>query len=293
MGMSRYPTRFIDIDTWGDEDGVSREEASRRFIQYVILAAFSQSRTLRESLVFKGGNALDFVWQPNRSTLDLDFSIVHEDVLFDINEDGIRRHVGRAVEAFQQRAGVLMRVQSVRQRPPGPNRAFPTFLVRVGYALPDQVALQRRMQDGRMSPHVVDIEISANEAIGAFVPVRIGDVSPPLRVSTIEDIVAEKLRALLQQPIRNRQRRQDVLDIAVLLRLHPKIDRSRVSQFLVLKCEARDIDPRKSSFHDPEIRSRAHVDYDALQSTTRVLFIPFEEAWGAILSLVDELAILD
>ena len=71
--MSHYPTRFLDIDAWSRENGVSRDEASRRFIQYVVLAAFAQSRSLRESLVFKGGNALDFVWQPNRSTLDLDF----------------------------------------------------------------------------------------------------------------------------------------------------------------------------------------------------------------------------
>jgi hypothetical protein len=66
----------------------------------------------------------------------------------------------------------------VRQRPPGPNRAFPTFLVRVGYALPDQSALQRRMSDGRTSPHVVDIEIRANEAIGAYTSVQIGDAMP-------------------------------------------------------------------------------------------------------------------
>jgi predicted nucleotidyltransferase component of viral defense system len=110
MGMSRYPTQFVDVNTWADENGVSREEASRRFVQWVILAAFSQSRSLRESLVFKGGNALDFIWQPNRSTLDLDFSVDHADVLFDITEDGIRRHVGRAVETLQQRTGVIMRV---------------------------------------------------------------------------------------------------------------------------------------------------------------------------------------
>ena len=291
--MSRYPMRFLDVETWSRENGVARDEASRRFIQYVVLAAFARSRTLRESLVFKGGNALDFVWQPNRSTLDLDFSIVHDELLFRVDTEDIRRHVGRAVEAFQQQSGVLLRVQSVRQRPPGPNRAFPTFLVRVGYALPDQGALRRRMMDGRMSPHVVDIEISANEAIGGFTSVQIDPTMPPLRVSTIEDIIAEKLRALLQQPIRNRERRQDVLDVAVLVRLHPEIEREEVGRFLVLKCEARDIHARKSSFLDPEVRRRAAIDYDALESTTRVLFIPFDEAWEALVAFVDELSIPD
>ena len=116
--MSRYPTRFLEIDAWSRENGVSRDEASRRFIQYVILAAFAQSRSLRESLVFKGGNALDFVWQPNRSTLDLDFSIDHHDLLFRADTDDIRAHVGRAVDAFQQQSGVILRSRacaSVRQ----------------------------------------------------------------------------------------------------------------------------------------------------------------------------------
>ena len=132
-----------------------------------------------------------------------------------------------------------------------------------------------------------------NETIGAFTSVQIDDAMPPLRVSTIEDIIAEKLRALLQQPIRNRECRQDVLDIAVLIRFHPEIDRSGVGRFLVLKCEARDIDARKSSFRDPEIRRRARIDYDALESTTRVLFIPFDDAWEALLAFVGELPIPD
>jgi predicted nucleotidyltransferase component of viral defense system len=49
-------------------------EARRRFAQYAVLRAIASSARLSELLVFKGGNALDFVWSPNRSTSDLDFS---------------------------------------------------------------------------------------------------------------------------------------------------------------------------------------------------------------------------
>jgi hypothetical protein len=49
-------------------------EAKFRFAQYGILQAVAGSRTLSQVLAFKGGNALDFFWQPNRSTKDLDFS---------------------------------------------------------------------------------------------------------------------------------------------------------------------------------------------------------------------------
>ncbi len=63
----------------------------------------------------------------------------------------------------------------------------------------------------------IDLDISINEPIGAA---TFFEVSPDLRirVATIEDIVAEKLRALLQQLIRNWVRPQDLLDIAVVLR---------------------------------------------------------------------------
>ena len=49
-------------------------EARQRFAQYAVLRAVASPARLSELLVFKGGDALDFVWSPNRSTIDLDFS---------------------------------------------------------------------------------------------------------------------------------------------------------------------------------------------------------------------------
>ena len=149
------------------------------------------------------------------------------------------------------------------------------------------------MARGMKSTQVIPIEISSNDVICSYEYMPIDSGLPRVKIATIEDIIAEKLRALLQQPIRNRERRQDVLDIAVLIRLHPEINRSDVGRFLVLKCEARDIDARKSSFFDPEIRRRAAIDYDALEATTRVLFIPFDEAWESLIAFVSELPIPD
>jgi hypothetical protein len=42
-----------------------------------------------------------------------------------------------------------------------------------------------------------------------------GSRTGTLRIATLEDIVGEKLRAILQQPVRNHSRAQDVFDIAV------------------------------------------------------------------------------
>lgn len=72
---SHYPLTFGELRSWATENGVDVAEARVRFAQYAILRAIASSRALSSALVFKGGNALDFVWMPNRSTGDLDFSL--------------------------------------------------------------------------------------------------------------------------------------------------------------------------------------------------------------------------
>lgn len=291
--MSQFPTSFADVGAWSEDNSVGVEAGRRRFIQFVILAVVANSQVLREGLVFKGGNALDFIWQPNRSTLDLDFSIDHDLATFSISEESIRRHMERSMLQVQQQYGVRLAVHYVRQVPPGDHRTFRMYVVRVGYAFPDQDALRRRMETGRPSPHVVDVEISVNEPIGSSTWTHLVESLPHLRVGTIEDIIAEKLRSLLQQLIRNRQRRQDLLDIAVLLILHSDLDRQEIGRILTLKSNARGIDARRSAFANPEIRNRASVDYNRLQQTTRVLFVPVDDAWDLLMELVQTLPIPD
>jgi predicted nucleotidyltransferase component of viral defense system len=136
---------------------------------------------------------------------------------------------------------------------------------------------------------VVEVEVSMNDPIYHCEVARHGARS--LRVSTAEDIVAEKLRALLQQPGRNRRRRQDVLDIAVVLADGPELDLAVVREALLVKARARGIEPTPALFLAPEIRERASTDYGALNPTTRRRFIPFDEAWAAVLELVAALGL--
>jgi predicted nucleotidyltransferase component of viral defense system len=291
--MTGYPRRFDEIGTWAERQGIPVAEARRRFAQFAILAAIAGSRNLRSSLIFKGGNALDFVWQPNRSTLDLDFSVDHSALAFEIDEPEIQHLFATATTVVQRRYAIRLAVNSVRQQTPGKDRAFPTIVVRCGYALPDEPKLIARMDRGRPSSQVLDVEISVNEPLGAATAVLLDDSIPPLRIATLEDIVAEKLRALLQQPIRNRERRQDLLDIAVIVRQHSSLDVQQISDILLTKSRARGIDASRRAYLDPEIRQRAQVDYVGLRDTTRTLFIPFDEAWEEVMRLVSRLSIPD
>lgn len=290
---TRYPRATHELASWARANGVTVAEARHRFAQYVVLCAIASVGPLQESLVFKGGNALDFVWQPNRSTVDLDFSLDMETHAFEPGEESIRALLSRGLQGVSARFGGVLTVNSVRQQPPGAHRAFASFAARIGYALSDEPRLVARMEQGERSRRMLPIEISLNEPIGDSTGITIDERFAQLRVCTLEDIVAEKLRSLLQQPIRNRHRRQDVLDIAVIVRHHPALDRNQVAAHLILKSNARSIRAVKSAYRVPDIAERARVDYAALADTTRVLFIPFDEAFVEVLRLVDELAIPD
>jgi predicted nucleotidyltransferase component of viral defense system len=285
-----YPISFEGIRQWADAAGVSVNEARVRFAQYAVIHSIAAVRQLREGLVFKGGNALDFVWQPNRSTVDLDFSVDHTSSLATPNADTIRTLLGRGVPAASTRLGVRLTVQRVRPNPRGTDKYFITFQVRIGYALPDQTRLRQRMEQGEPSPQGIELDISLNEPIGAT---QLIDMSPglQLRVATLEDIVAEKLRALLQQPIRNRERRQDLLDIAVILRQNLTLDRHLVAEFLLAKAAARDVPVTRAAFRSQEVVSRASAGYAELESTTRIMFVPIEEALMLLHEFVDDLLI--
>ena len=207
--------------------------------------------------------------------------------------DSLRDLLDQGLRTTTARLGITFAIHSVKQQPPGENSTFITYTARIGYGLPDEHQVLVRMANGQPSPHVLPIEISINEPIGASVQVAIDDRFPRIRVCTLEDIVGEKLRSLLQQPIRNRLRRQDVLDIAMAIRGNPELDRSLVAEFLTLKAKARDVPVSKASFMNPEVAERARVDYTALEPTTRTAFIPFDEAFALVLSLVDDLPISD
>lgn len=286
------PRSFEDFRSWGKSEGVSSHEAGVRFAQYAVLHGIAAVASLRDGLVFKGGNALDFVWQPNRSTVDLDFSVDHTSWLVAPDAQTLKALLERGTSIASSRLGIMLAVQSVRQNPSGPGRDFITFRARIGYALPtpDQAGLRQRMERGEMSPRGIDLDISLNEPIG---DARLTQLSPgvSIRVATVEDIVAEKLRALLQQPLRNRQRRQDLLDIAVILHRKTELDRGLVARFLLAKAAARAVPVTRAAFHNPEVADRARQGYAELAGTARELFVPFDEALTLLHAFVNELDI--
>lgn len=291
MSEWQAPDRAEAVTGWAAEQELSITEARLRFAQVSILDAISQTAPLREALVLKGGNALDFIWVPNRSTTDLDFTASDESMIQFFSHERLRDLFQRALDRLESTRSFIGRVHSVRQFPPGDHRTFASLEVRIGFALSTEPALVTRIRSGRPSTSIVRVEISLNDVVSEALDVAVANSNATIRVCSLEDVIAEKLRSLLQQPIRNRYRKQDVLDIAaVLLSGHP-LDRQKVATYLLEKASSRAIIPTKSAFLAPDVRARARTDYDTLQSTVRKQFIPFSEAWELVMHLVQELGL--
>jgi predicted nucleotidyltransferase component of viral defense system len=98
----------------------------------------------------------------------------------------------------------------------------------------------------------------------------LGQSGTKIDAYSIHEMVAEKLRAFLQQEMRNRPRRQDIYDLAHLVRrfaLDPE-ERGTVLDILRKKCAIRMIDPSIESIDDPKLIARAKSEWDSMRLET-------------------------
>jgi predicted nucleotidyltransferase component of viral defense system len=283
-----YPTSLTELAAWCKRYGTTTDEARKRFVQFVILNSIGNVPSLREQLVFKGGNALRFLYGNRRTTIDLDFSAIGA---FVDDPDHIRSLLDHAFRIGGYMSGIKIRCQSIRRNPPGSDKNFPTYEIKAGYQFSEDRYFAGFEQQQRPVSTVVDLDISFNDPVCESHIAQLAPNSSQVRACALEDILAEKLRALLQQRLRKRHRRQDVYDIAQMVRHEAAhLDRHKIARYFQLKCEARSIDPRRSAF-DCEIKNLAAYDYETLFSRTDPEFIPFKEAWKTVLDLVRELNI--
>lgn len=284
-----FPATPEEIGPWRKRHGATADEARKRFMQYAVLESIASDHGLAHAIAFKGGNALRFIYGNRRSTLDLDFTA---DGDFPDDDEEIRRRLDEALRSALPRFRVKARCQRVRRNPPGREKTRPTYDISVGYLLPGDRQYHNFAESLSVSS-TIDVEISLNEVVCEAAMRRMTPIGRELRVCTLDAIVAEKLRALLQQAIRRRSRPQDVYDIASILhRLGETLDLEKVARFLIRKAESREIVARKGGF-DARTRDLAATGYDAEIRPNAPEFIPFEGAWSAVLDLVSRLEIPD
>lgn len=260
-----------------------------------LLHVLASDSTLKESYVLKGGNALKHVFNGPRSSVDVDLSAVSptSNQLEKDTEEALKDFCERLSKSLAEvgaRFGYAqMLVQSSKVLPPNENpRTFPAFEVKVGYT-------EREDRDPPYSD-VVKLEVSLNEIVcdAEYVEVENAEV----HVSSLNDIVSEKLRALLQQVVRNRNRPNDVFDIwFYTTKARSALDATRISNFLKRKCsdEQKMGFVTRRMFYHPEVRIRAAEGYDSIRDrlVASTPFPDFEEAFNQVLVFVESLDLLE
>lgn len=259
----------VDIAAWVDKAKSDPIGYVERQATEVFLAALGMAEPYCDKILLKGGILMGVVYSSPRQTGDIDFTSIF-DPTSDI-ADNIWNSLTSALPRASAALGypdLICRVQNVKHRPRRESFAAadgPALEVTIGYARRGSPE-EKRLKKGK-APKVLRADISFREPVGSIQVVRLGKDGPRIRAYSLLDLIAEKLRALLQQEIRNRYRRQDIYDIDLLLKRFP-LDHDEQVRLLALffeKCRARGIEPQPDSLERPEVIRRAASEWDTLR----------------------------
>jgi predicted nucleotidyltransferase component of viral defense system len=223
--------------------GIPWEVLERDYLLSWVLAGIGQVERLRDTLVFKGGTALKKCYFGDyRFSEDLDFSGAAGVPISDAMERAVREACAVAARLLDEYAPVEITCERYTERDPHPGN-------QEAFTLRGRLPWQRQ-------PHTrVMVEISVDEKI--LKPVQnkkiIHEYGEPLKaevpVYALEEIVAEKLRAILQHVERlqergwSRSRARDYYDLwRVLGAYRDQMDLSDFPSFLQKKCAVRNVD---------------------------------------------------
>lgn len=255
---------IIDLDAWIDK-ATSNEEKEFRQAVKSILVGISLEVSLADLMVMKGGLLLAIKYESPRYTKDIDFSTAKGLGEVDL-ESFLESFSSGLIKADQNSYGLAFKLQKNEIRPsPKNNPTFPSLHLRIGYAQKTHASTYNKLLQ-KQSPKVVSIDFSFNEWIkDEFAEIATISGSGELKIYSMHEILAEKIRSLLQQPIRRRERYQDVYDIHRLIEINK--DFSSAEKLLILdllkkSCAAREVPVNSNSFDNPLVKDLAKKGYE-------------------------------
>jgi hypothetical protein len=281
----------VDVRAWVEEARADPLRYRDRQVTEIVLTTVGIAPFLKDTLVLKGGTLMALAFKSDRLTVDVDFTA-------QADPDGFEERLVAELNELMPRTAtklgyldLICRVQSVEKKPRPENFLkwdFPALIVRVGSA--ERGTRQEEKLAAGKASRVHQLEISFRDQVYDFQELYLTDAGVAVHGFTLTEVIAEKFRALLQQPIRNRNRRQDVFDIAFLIDTNEidEEDLRLIHDTLVSKCESRGIKPTSESLTDPEVVARARADWDTLKLEVKDLR-PFDERFELVLNLYHSL----
>ncbi|WP_206245414.1 nucleotidyl transferase AbiEii/AbiGii toxin family protein [Novosphingobium terrae] len=261
----------VNIEEWVGKARKDPVAYLERQATEVFLASLGMAERFSKQIFLKGGILMGVVYESPRQTGDIDFTAISEP------EPAIADELREALNQIFPRAAARLgypdlrcAVQSCKYLPSMEKFAKatgPALKVKVGYA--SRGSLQEKAFERGKASSILEVDISFKEPVGAIQIVQLTD---DIHVSaySLHDLITEKIRALLQQEQRNRNRRQDFYDIASLLRRFAFDDeeKARLHHLLLAKCAARTMNcptPEPDSLALPQVRGRALADWKTLE----------------------------
>ncbi|GHC41490.1 hypothetical protein GCM10007291_49290 [Gemmobacter nanjingensis] len=277
--MESHSSDDITSDTVVDKVGVDLRvwvEAARanptlhrdRQVTEVVLNAIGLSPDLKKALILKGGTLMAIAFSSPRGTGDVDFSASVEPGEF---SELLSAELDRVMPQAAQKLGypdLVCRVQGLVRRPRPQHfddADFPALEVRVASARRGDPGQMQALAE-RRAARVLKVEISFRDQVYDYQELVLSGANVAVQAFSPLEVVAEKFRALLQQPIRNRNRRQDVYDLSFLIGRY-EFDaeaRAAIHRILIAKARSRGIEPAATSIIDPEVVERARRDWGTL-----------------------------
>lgn len=271
-------TTICDLTTWVDNCPENQKEFRQAI--HIILNAISNDIDLKKSMVMKGGLLMAIRYKSGRFTKDLDFSSSLSRK--ELNEDEIQGSLEQSLarEVAESEYDLDCRVQKCKVNPPDENATFPNIELSIGYAYIGS-AKHRRLQK-LQSPTIVEIDFNLNEPILGMEILEIGEGTQIIAYKLC-DLVAEKLRSLLQQEVRNRYRRQDTYDLRLLIELGiSEATKRNILHSLIEKARARNIEPSPKSLSRNEVKRRAERNYHTLEDEVEGELPDFNESFSIV-----------
>jgi len=258
----------IDLPAWVEAARANPVLFAQRQATEVVLTAIGLSKLLSEALVLKGGALMALAFKSDRATGDVDFTaqVPPEDLV-----DKIKGELNGCIPASLKKLNyldLLCQVQTVKKKPRPQNfqnLEFPALDISVGYAR--KGSPQEKWFIRGQSTQTLTLEISFKDQVYQFQELHLFDAHVCVKAFSINEIFAEKTRALIQQKAENRDRyrRQDVFDLWYLLEnCQDEIEHSDTLKILRAKCEGRGISPSPESLADEEVRERAKKDWETI-----------------------------
>lgn len=275
--MSNEPIP-IDVHEWVQRASRGTQARRRREVTEIILNTIAASSELQDTCHLKGGILMGLLFRSPRFTADIDLTCTALPAESSIQKfiktlDGSMTNTARALSY----ADYILRVHSFKEMPRphsfSDGSTWPALKIKINYA-DRQIEGQLRAFEAGKAVETITIDVSFNEPVTHVEILELDDGNELYAYGLIE-VLAEKYRALIQQPIRNRSRRQDVYDIAHILNQHEisSADMGLLKTAILAKSMGRKVEGAitKQALANPEVAARAKSDWVSLKDELEIL----------------------